>query len=87
MASNWGTPKALYQACVDNDILITFCHQRRFGSSFVKAPDTGPDQALRPAGARYRCSRRRRCGVTQRRLQLPGQWLDRKGDDYAELIT
>ena len=37
MASNWGDAKALYQACVDNDVLITFCHQRRFGSSFVKA--------------------------------------------------
>lgn len=37
MASNWGDAKALYQACVDNDVLITFCHQRRFGNSFVKA--------------------------------------------------
>ena len=51
MASNWGDAKALYHSCVDNDVLITFCHQRRFGSSFVKAPDTGPYQALRQAGA------------------------------------
>ena len=39
MASNWGDAKALYQACVDNEVLITFCHQRRFGSSFVKAKE------------------------------------------------
>jgi UDP-N-acetylglucosamine 3-dehydrogenase len=37
MAGNWGDAKALYQACVDSQVLITFCHQRRFGSSFVKA--------------------------------------------------
>ncbi len=82
-----GNAKALYQACVDNDILITFCHQRRFGSSFVKAPDTGPDQALRQAGADTGAAEGDRCAVSQRRLQLPGQWLDSKGDDYTELIT
>jgi len=37
MAPTWGESKALYQACVDNDIVITFCHQRRFEASFVKA--------------------------------------------------
>ena len=37
MATTWGDAKALYQACVDNDIMITFCHQRRFGPTFVKA--------------------------------------------------
>ncbi len=37
MASTWGDAKALYQACLDNDVVITFCHQRRFGAQFVKA--------------------------------------------------
>ena len=39
MATNWGDAKALYQACIDNGVLITFCHQRRFGPSFVKAKE------------------------------------------------
>jgi predicted dehydrogenase len=37
MAPTWGDSKALYQACVEQQVLITFCHQRRFGSQFVKA--------------------------------------------------
>jgi predicted dehydrogenase len=37
MATTWGDAKALYQACVDNDVMITFCHQRRFEHPFVKA--------------------------------------------------
>ena len=37
MATTWGDAKALYQACVDSDVMITFCHQRRFGPTFVKA--------------------------------------------------
>lgn len=37
MAVAWGDSKKLYQACVDNKVAITFCHQRRFGASFIKA--------------------------------------------------
>jgi UDP-N-acetylglucosamine 3-dehydrogenase len=37
MAPTWGDSRALYQACVDRDVVITFCHQRRFGAQFVKA--------------------------------------------------
>ena len=37
MAPTWADAKALYQACVDNDITITFCHQRRFGACWIKA--------------------------------------------------
>ena len=37
MATTWGDAKALYQACQDHGVVITFCHQRRFESSFVKA--------------------------------------------------
>ena len=28
MAPTWGDSKALYQACVEQQVLITFCHQR-----------------------------------------------------------
>ena len=31
MAPTWGDAKALYQACVDRGVVLTFCHQRRFG--------------------------------------------------------
>ncbi len=37
MASTWGDAKALYQACAERGVLLTFCHQRRFGAPFVKA--------------------------------------------------
>ena len=37
MAPTWGDARALYQACVDSDVTITFCHQRRFAGQFVKA--------------------------------------------------
>ena len=37
MAPTWGDAKALYQACVDRDVVISFCHQRRFGAQFIKA--------------------------------------------------
>ena len=36
VATTWGDAKALYQACVDHDVMITFCHQRRFEDAFVK---------------------------------------------------
>ena len=37
MATTWGDAKALAQACADRGVLLTFCHQRRFGAVFVKA--------------------------------------------------
>jgi predicted dehydrogenase len=37
IAPTWGEAKSLYKMCVDNDVVITFCHQRRFGAQFVKA--------------------------------------------------
>ncbi|MBM3211386.1 Gfo/Idh/MocA family oxidoreductase [Candidatus Poribacteria bacterium] len=39
MAPTWGESKEIYKACVDNNVMITFCHQRRFGASFVKAKE------------------------------------------------
>ena len=39
MAMTWGDAKAIMQACDDNGIVITFCHQRRFGAQFVKAKE------------------------------------------------
>ena len=37
MAPTWGESKKQYQACLDNNVMITFCHQRRFGAEFVRA--------------------------------------------------
>ena len=37
MAPTWGDAKAIMKACDENDVTITFCHQRRFGAQFVKA--------------------------------------------------
>jgi UDP-N-acetylglucosamine 3-dehydrogenase len=39
IAPTWGESKEIFQACQDNGIVITFCHQRRFGAHFVKARD------------------------------------------------
>ncbi len=46
MAPTWGDAKALYQACVDNNVVITFCHQRRFGAQFVKAKRLANEGAI-----------------------------------------
>ena len=46
MAPTWGDAKALYQACVDNDVVITFCHQRRFGAQFIKARQLANDGSI-----------------------------------------
>jgi UDP-N-acetylglucosamine 3-dehydrogenase len=37
MAPTWGESKSIYQMCVDHKVLITFCHQRRFGATFRTA--------------------------------------------------
>jgi len=55
MATNWGDSKELYQACVDNDVVITFCHQRRFAANYAKARQLAHDgtigQLVRVEGA------------------------------------
>jgi UDP-N-acetylglucosamine 3-dehydrogenase len=39
MATTWGDAKAIMKTCDDNGVVITFCHQRQFGSQFVKAKE------------------------------------------------
>lgn len=46
MAKNWGDAKAIVKACDDNDVVITFCHQRRFGAQFVKAKEIAKSGAI-----------------------------------------
>ena len=46
MAPTWGEAKSLYQACVDNDVVITFCHQRRFAGQFMKAKEIAKSGAI-----------------------------------------
>lgn len=37
MAPTWGDSQAMHAACVERDILLTFCHQRRFGDRYQTA--------------------------------------------------
>ena len=46
MAPTWGESKKLYQACVDKNVVITFCHQRRFGAPFIKAKQLANDGTI-----------------------------------------
>ena len=46
MALTWGDSKVLYQSCVDNDVAISLCHQRRFGAWFVKAKELANDGTI-----------------------------------------
>ena len=46
MAPTWGDAKAIMKACNDNDVVITFCHQRRFGAPFVKAKQLVKEGAI-----------------------------------------
>ncbi len=46
MAPTWGDSRKLYKACVDKSVLITFCHQRRFGAKFVKARELANDGTI-----------------------------------------
>ena len=46
MATNWGDAKAIVKACEDNGVVITFCHQRRFGAQFVKAKEIAKSGAI-----------------------------------------
>ena len=46
MAPTWGDAKAIMKACDDNDVTITFCHQRRLEASFMKAKQLVKDGAI-----------------------------------------
>ena len=48
MAPTWGAAKSLCQACVEHDVVIAFCHQRRFGAQFVKAKQVLKAGAIGP---------------------------------------
>lgn len=68
MAPTWGDAKALYQACVDNDVVITFCHQRRFGAQFIKARQLANEGAI---GEIRRCE-----GSCSNLLDWGTHWFD-----------
>lgn len=46
MAPTWGESKKMYEACVNNNVVITFCHQRRFGAPFIKAKQLANDGTI-----------------------------------------
>ena len=46
MSPTWGESRKIYQACADNDVTITFCHQRRFGANFAKAKELANDGTI-----------------------------------------
>jgi UDP-N-acetylglucosamine 3-dehydrogenase len=46
MAPTWGDARAMHQACVDRGVLLTFCHQRRFGDTFQSARQLLRDGAI-----------------------------------------
>lgn len=46
MAPTWGEAKLQHQTCVENDVMMTFCHQRRFSARFVKAKELANDGTI-----------------------------------------
>jgi|TARA_B100001964_G_scaffold220092_1_gene262813 predicted dehydrogenase len=46
MAPTWGDARAMHQACIDRDVLLTLCHQRRFGDTFQTARKLIRDGAI-----------------------------------------
>ena len=46
MAPTWGDARALHAACEERGVLLTFCHQRRFGDGFATARDLIRDGAI-----------------------------------------
>lgn len=46
MAASWGDAKQMNQACVDNDVVLTFSHQRRFAAPFIKAKELANDGTI-----------------------------------------
>ncbi len=82
MAPTWSDSEALYQACVDNDVMITFCHQRRFGASFIKAKELANDGTI---GQLYRVE-----GACANLLDWGTHWFDMfffyNNDEPAEWV-
>lgn len=48
MAPTWGEAKSLHQACVDHNVVLSLCHQRRFGDRFQTARQLVRDGAIGP---------------------------------------
>jgi predicted dehydrogenase len=46
MAPSWGDAKQMNQACLDNDVVLTFSHQRRFSAPYVKAKQLANDGTI-----------------------------------------
>lgn len=46
MAPTWGDARAMHAACDSHGILLTFCHQRRFGDTFQSARQLVRDGAI-----------------------------------------
>jgi predicted dehydrogenase len=46
MAPTWGEARSMHHACVDRGVLLTFCHQRRFGDTFQSARQLLRDGAI-----------------------------------------
>lgn len=46
MATTWGESKRLYQACVDNKVMLSVSHQRRFAPPYVKARELANNGAI-----------------------------------------
>ncbi len=46
IAPTWGEARRLCQACDDNDVLLTFSHQTRYGPSFCKVRDLVQQNAI-----------------------------------------
>ena len=82
LAPTWGDAKALYQACVDNDVMISFCHQRRFGASFIKAKELANDGTI---GQVYRLE-----GACPNMIDWGTHWFDMfffyNNDEPAEWV-
>lgn len=46
MAPSWGEAKQMNQACVDNDVVLTFSHQRRFAAPYMMAKQLANDGTI-----------------------------------------
>ena len=46
MAPSWGDAKQMNQACMDNNVVLTFSHQRRFAAPFIMAKELANDGTI-----------------------------------------
>jgi len=46
MAPTWGESKAICERCKSNNVMITFCHQRRFEARFIRAKELAHDGTI-----------------------------------------